>query len=121
MQIENFTGNTPIAVCQDFYATLYLANLAGIMAYDLRDEIAAAHNSPENLYTYRLNVNQTIAALRQSTVEMLMLSTNKRRGKMLDYIANRLMSAVVPVRNGRSNPRKVSHAFSKYPQNRKLP
>ena len=121
MQIENFTGTTPIAVCQDFFATLYLANLAGIMALDCRDEIEAAHNTPENRYTYRLNVNLTIAALRQSVVEMLMLSTNKRRSRMLEYIGNRLMSAVVPVRNGRSNPRKVSHTLNKHPQNRKLP
>ena len=29
LQIENFTGITPVAIRQDFFATLYLVNLAG--------------------------------------------------------------------------------------------
>lgn len=121
MQIENFTGNTPIAILQDFFATLYLANLAGILALDYRDKIETAHNTPNNIHTYRLNVNLTIAALKGSVVEMLMLSTGMRRAKRLNDIVNRLKSAVVPVRDNRSVPRKVTHKLNKFPQNRKLP
>lgn len=121
LQIENFTGNTPIAICQDFYATVYLANLAGVIALDYRDEIEAFHNSPENLHTYKLNVNLTISALKQNVIELLLADSRRRSSMILNKIALRLHSAVVPIRPGRSFDRKRQHKLSKYPQNRKLP
>ena len=35
LEIENFTGYSPKAILQDFYATMFLANLAGVLEYDL--------------------------------------------------------------------------------------
>ena len=42
LEIENFTGYSPDAILQDFYATMFLADLAGVLEYDLREEIEAA-------------------------------------------------------------------------------
>lgn len=39
LEIENFSGNSNIAVLQDFYATMFLNNIASIMALDCEDEI----------------------------------------------------------------------------------
>lgn len=121
LQIENFTGSTPIAVRQDFFATLYLANLAGVIAIDYRDEIEAIHNTPENSREYRMNVNLTISQLKQNVIAMLLYDSALDRVMHLNRIAHRLKSAVVPSRPGRSSPRKKQHALSKFPQNRKLP
>ena len=121
LQIENFTGSTPIAVRQDFFATLYLANLAGVIAIDYRDEIEAIHNTPENSREYRMNVNLTISQLKQNVITMLLYDSALDRVMHLNRIAHRLKSAVVPSRPGRSSPRKKQHALSKFPQNRKLP
>lgn len=121
LQIENFTGNTPVAVRQDFFATLYLANLAGVMAIDYRDEIEAIHNTPENARFYRMNVNLTISQLKQNAVAMLLCNSALERSIRLTFIARRLKSAVVPSRPGRSSPRKKQHERSVFPQNRKLP
>ena len=121
LQIENFTGSTPIAVRQDFFATLYLANLAGVIAIDYRDEIEAIHNIPENFRVYRMNVNLTISQLKQNVIALLLYDSALERAMHLNRIAHRLKSAVVPSRPGRSSPRKKQHAFSKFPQNRKLP
>ena len=121
LQIENFTGNTPIAVRQDFFATVYLANLAGVLALDYRDEIEQLHNKPENKNRYKMNVNLTISALKENVISLLLCDSSTERAFILSDIANRLKSAVVPIRPGRSNPRKVKHAHSRFPQNRKLP
>ena len=121
LQIENFTGSTPVAVRQDFFATLYLANLACVMAIDCRDEIEAIHNSPGSAYTYKMNVNLTISQLKQNVVSILLCDSAFERSILLNRIAHRLKSAVVPIRPGRSSPRKKRHASSKFPQNRKLP
>lgn len=121
LQIENFTGCTPIAVRQDFFATLYLANLSGVIAIDYRDEIEAIHNIPENSHKYKMNVNLTISQLKQNVISLLLSDSGVDRAILLTRIVNRLKTAVVPSRPGRSSPRKKLHALSKFPQNRKLP
>jgi IS4 transposase len=121
LQIENFTGNTPIAVKQDFFATLYLANLAGVIAIDYRDEVEAIHNIPENSCKYQMNLNLVISQLKQNVISLLLCDSHIEQTLLLARIARRLKSAVVPSRSGRSFPRKKQHALSKYPQNRKLP
>jgi hypothetical protein len=119
LEIENFTGITPEAILQDFYATLFLANLAGTVEYDFREEIEAAHSSAENKYKYRMNVNMEISVLKGSVVEMLSTESDKKRGMLLDDIEAKLERCVVPIRPGRSTPRKKRHASSKYSQNTK--
>ena len=39
LQIENFTGETPIAIEQDFYATMYLANMVSLAKKDAQQII----------------------------------------------------------------------------------
>ncbi len=39
LEIENFSGNSNIAVLQDFYATIFLNNIASIMTLDCEEEI----------------------------------------------------------------------------------
>ena len=121
MQIENFTGNTPISIYQDFFATLYLANLAGVLAFEYRDEIESIHNTPENKLTYKLNINMTISALKQNVIKLLSCPSPQDSAAILTNIAQRLQGCVVPVRPGRSEERKRKHIQSKFPQNGKLP
>lgn len=40
--IENFTGYSLDAILQDFYASLFLANLTEALKFDLHEEIEAA-------------------------------------------------------------------------------
>ena len=57
----------------------FLADLAGVLEYDLREEIEAAHIRPENRYTYKLNVAMTISELKRTVVEMLSTSSRLKR------------------------------------------
>lgn len=82
LEIENFTGYSPDAILQDFYATMFLADLAGVLEYDLREEIEAAHIRPENRYTYKLNVAMTISELKRTVVEMLSTSSRLKRERL---------------------------------------
>ena len=121
MQIENFTGNTPISIYQDFFATLYLANLVGVLAFDNRKEIEKIHNTPENIHRYKLNINMTISILKQNVIELLSCPPPDETAALFANIARRLQNCVVPVRPRRSEPRKRRHIQSKFPQNGKLP
>ena len=119
LEIENFTGYSPNAILQDFYATMFLANLAGVLEYDLHEEVEAAHAKPENKYAYRMNITQTIAESKRTVIEMLATSSIIKRERLFREIQKRLMNAVVPVRPNRSETREKRYKSNKYPQNLK--
>lgn len=57
LQIENFTGETPIAIKQDFYATIYLSNMVALAKMDA-NAIINEKNKDKNLkYEYKVNTN----------------------------------------------------------------
>ena len=121
LEIENFTGYSPDAILQDFYATMFLANLAGVLEFDLHEEIEAAHNSPEHKYQYKLNKNRTISELKRTVIEMIATKSKVKRMELFLEIKNRLFNAVVPVRPDRAAPRTKRHKTSKFSQNTKRP
>lgn len=121
LEIENFTGYSPDAILQDFYATMFLANLAGVLEFDLHEEIEAAHNSPEHKYQYKLNKNRMISELKRTVVEMIATRSKVKRMKLFLEIKNRLHDAVVPVRPNRTAPRTKRHKSARFSQNIKRP
>ena len=121
LEIENFTGYSPDAILQDFYATMFLANLAGVLEFDLHEEIEASHNSPEHKYQYKLNKNRTISELKRTVVEMIATRSKVKRMKLFLEIKNRLHDAVVPVRPNRTAPRTKRHKSARFSQNIKRP
>lgn len=118
-EIENFSGNSNIAVLQDFYATMFLNNIAATMAYDCDDEIKARCKDKNLMYTYKTNISMTISVMKFSLIEMMTLKSQKKREKMLDNIYHQLLISVTPIRPNRSYERKKKHKSQKFPQNRK--
>ncbi len=121
LQVENFTGYSANSVLQDFYASMFLVNLAGALEFDSRDEVEALHNKPENKYQYRINRNMVISELKRSVIELLVTPSFIKKHRLLRTIQKRLESCVYPVRPGRSLPREVKHKSAKFSQNSKLP
>ena len=121
LEVENFTGYTPDAILQDFYASLFLANLAGALEFDLHEEIEASHSDPENKYKYRMNRNAVISELKRTVVEMIVTRSKIKKARLFHTMKSRLMKAVVPVRPNREYPRERKHKASRYSQNLKRP
>lgn len=121
LQVENFTGYSANSILQDFYASMFLVNLAGALEFDCRDEVEALHNMPENKHQYRINRNMVISELKRSVIELLVTPSLIKKHKLLRTIQKRLESCVCPVRPGRSLPREVKHKSAKFSQNSKLP
>ena len=119
LEIENFTGYSPIAILQDFYATMFLADLAAVSEYDLRDEIEAAHAKPGNRYKYQMNIAMVISELKQTVVEMVSTDSAIKRNRLFKKMTVRLSKAVVPVRPNRSSERQRKHKSMKFPVNSK--
>lgn len=119
LQIENFSGTTAIAVLQDFYATMFLSNLASAMVCDYADEIDKKYNTRELKYKYKANISMTISLLKADLIELLTVESDRKRTKLLNQLYARLMDCVVPIRDDRSYPHNKKHLSLKFPNNRK--
>lgn len=68
LSLENFTGNTAVAVQQDFYVTMFLSNYESLLVYDTN--IALIQKS--SVYKNRQKVNKSISfnTIKQKSFEL---------------------------------------------------
>lgn len=119
LKIEQFTGTTPLAIRQDYYATMLLLNMAAMLVAENEDTVNALHNSAENKYLYKENINYTIELLKKDVINLLIYAGHSKGRKLFKHIQRELSLAVVPIRNDRSFSRSRSHPGNKFPQNMK--
>lgn len=119
LQIENFTGDTQIAVEQDFYASIYLSNMAAIAKADANQEVAQINKDKNLKYEYKVNTNILIGKLKDSFVMALLQDNIEKRRKMVDKIMLELKNNTVPIRPDRSFERNTALKRNKYSQNTK--
>ncbi len=115
MEIENFSAVTPIAIKQDYYATLFLANLAAFIVYDMQDDFKEFHSKSTNKLQYRQNVCKTINELKTNVVKMI-LDPAFLNMHMIK-IQTRLLRAVTAIRPNRSFLRKKKHREADFSNN----
>lgn len=119
IEIENFTGKTKIAIEQDFYASIYLSNMAEL-ARQYSDGIAASKNKSRVVkHEYKTNVNVLIGSLKDKFVLMMLEGNLRKRNKMFKKIMDTISKNCVPIRPGRSNPRITKKSSRKYKTNQK--
>lgn len=119
LQIENFSGITPIAILQDFYATMYLSNMAAFAQLDCAEELEKKLRTKELKYEYKINVSMTVSILKDEFIKACLEPSNRKRDKMVAHIMKQLLQCVVPIRNGRNFDRTVQKRPKKFPPNRK--
>lgn len=117
LKIEDFSGTTPLAIRQDFYATLMLLNMVAMLTAENEAEVNRLHNDKENKYQYKANINYTVGLLKRKVVEMVIYAGTSKGRKIFKQIQKELIAAVVPVRPGRTSPRTPAHPGNKFPQN----
>ena len=101
------------------HSTMFLSNLASIMVFENAEEIDRVHNSNDNKYQYKANINATISILKEKVILMLITDSPRKSKKLMKHIYSELAHAVVPIRDGRSYPRVKKHKSSKFHQNQK--
>ena len=106
LELENFSGKTKISVLQDFYATMYLANLVSFAA-EAADEAIAQADSQKNLkYARKSNQNRIISRLRTQFFIIITEPCDTMRNAMLERLIDYIIRYPVSVVPGRSSPRK---------------
>lgn len=119
LQLENFTGDTPIAVEQDFYASMYLCNMASLAKADANASIEESRKDTILKYEYKVNTNILIGKLRESFIIILLENNTRKRSKMLDKLMQELARNVVPIRPGRNYVRNKNLKSNKFSLNQK--
>jgi len=119
LQNENFTGDSKISVEQDFYASMYLINMALIAKNDANENIAETNSNKNLKYEYKTNTNVLIGKLKDSLVIMLLENEPSKRNKMLDSIMGEIQRNLTPIRNDRSYVRNTVLKTNKHSLNRK--
>ncbi|UZQ52746.1 transposase [Clostridium kluyveri] len=98
LQIENFSGETPIAIKQDFYATMYLSNMVSLAKKDANAIIEESNADKELKYEYKVNTNILTGKLKTSLVVMLLEKNPRKRRKIFNKIMEEISRNVIPIR-----------------------
>lgn len=63
LSLENFTGTTPLAIRQDFYATMFISNIEALVSYDINEEFKEEKNSKkiDRRKKYEQKVNKSVS------------------------------------------------------------
>jgi len=119
LQLENFTSRTVEGVEQDFYAAMYLTNVAAAAASDAQAEIDEAREGKNNKYRYKANLNEAIGVLKDRLILALAEDSPRKQAKLIQKIIDEVTRSVTPIRGDRSVPRSSSSRKCKFHHNRK--
>ena len=108
LQLESFSGLTPIAVLQDFYATVFITNLHALLIKDAQQTV----NETTKHYKYPMKINNNKSAGRLKR-QLILLFTSQNTENILITLHNLFIRDIVPVRKGRNYPRRVINKKTK--------
>ena len=111
MQLESFSGLSVTAVEQDFYATIFMANLHSALIKDAQQ--TAEKDVAKRKYPMKINKNKSFGKLKQSFVHLFLTHEPETILRILhDFFKKEL----IPIRKGRTfeRVRKNPQSKSKY-------
>jgi hypothetical protein len=120
LQLENFTSRTAEGIEQDFYAAMYLTNIAAASAIDAQSEIEAARKDKNNKYEYKANTNELIGILKDRFVLALTYDEPSKQEVAIQSIINEIKSSVIPKRTDRTITRNPCPRKVKFHHNRRV-
>jgi len=119
LEIEKFTGLTKISIEQDFYAHIYLSNMAELAKKQSDAKIKSKNSGKSLKYEYQTNTNVLIGSLKDKFILMMLENNIRKRHNMYNQIMKTISRSTVPIRPGRSNKRIRNNTTGKYKTNHK--
>ncbi len=102
LQLQKFTGDTPLSVEQDFYATMFLANMASFVKREADEMIAIEQEGKDLTYEYKTNTNVLIGKLKTNLIRLILEKSPRRRKRIYKQILDEITRSRTPIRPGRS-------------------
>ncbi len=119
LEMPCFGGFSENVIMQDFWISMYLANMAAIAKNEADEKIKSERADKDNKYEYQANVNTLIGSLRDKLADAIFSRNPAHRQKKLERIMLEIQKSVVPMRpdDGSTpryeHPRKSSHHHNK--------
>jgi hypothetical protein len=117
LQLENFDGVKEIAVRQDFYATIFLANMAALAKMQSDQIIQKKNEEKELKHQYKTNVNIMVSELKDELILIMMEQNEKKRKRRYNNLLQEIARNVIPIRPERHNARTFKKSRDRYPMN----
>lgn len=117
LQLENFDGVKEIAVRQDFYATIFLANMAALAKMQSDQIIQNKNEEKELKHQYKTNVNIMVSELKDELILIMMEKNEKKRKRRYNKLLQEIARNVIPIRPERHNDRTFKKSRDRYPMN----
>lgn len=118
-EIENFSGEKPVIVEQDFYATVLLSNIASMFEQEAEEELREKNAKKQLKHEYKINKNILIGKLKNTLIEMILEEDDDKKSRIYEQFIEEIKRNVVPVIKDRSVERKKTKRANKYSKNRR--
>jgi len=109
LSLENFTGLTALAIKQDFYATVFLANYEAMLVYDTNLELQ--EKAEDNKYAQQVNKAQSFNAIKHKAFDIFY--SNKSLSKQMKQLEELFAINPVPIRPDRKTPPRLDQEKQK--------
>ncbi|WP_099355790.1 IS4 family transposase [Fredinandcohnia onubensis] len=101
IQIEKFSGETKQTIEQEFYAALFLTNMASLLKHESDVLITKEQKGKDLKHEYKTNTNILIGALKDKLICLIIEPSLRRRKKLYKALLNEVQRNRVPIRPGR--------------------
>ena len=102
MELENFSGKSPLSVYQDFHAKVFVKNLVSVMAFPLKDSLE--NDNSTRMYEYQINFTQALSKSK-GVIALLLHHTGKQIRQLIADLQYIFQRTIEPIRPGRKYPR----------------
>lgn len=120
LEMPCFGGFSENVIMQDFWISMYLANMASIAKREADEKIKSDRKDKNNKYEYQANVNTLIGSLRDKLADAIFSRNPVQRVKKLNRIILEIEHSVVPIRPyDNAKPRLQNTRNSKFHHNKR--
>lgn len=108
LEVERFSGKSPIAIQQDFYARIFMANMTSMISSQMTEEELIKKNKTKN--GYQINRTQATSNIRNLFIDLF---KHQDPYNLLVSIGKALMKGLQQIRPGRTFKRRSRYTIRK--------
>jgi len=117
LEIENFSGESTIAVEQDFHATIFTCNIRSMLAIEAEEELKKKNSNKKLKYEYKINKNISAGILKDEIIKILL----NKKGNLKQFcnkLKKQMKLSMIPIIQERKYDR-IRKSNKKYPMNKR--
>ncbi|WP_231956207.1 IS4 family transposase [Aneurinibacillus soli] len=119
-EIENFSGEKPVLIEQDFYATVFLSTIASIFEQEAEMEVQEKNKGKTLKYEeYRINKNILVGKLKNRLIQMILEEDARKKDDLYERFLKELQRNIVPVIKNRAFKREKQSMANRYAKSKR--